>query len=440
MANHDACRIPNDLAGSGWYELLPPPDPPRVLEDAIEADWVIVGGGFAGLAAARRLVQLRGGERIVLLDAQRIGWGSAGRNTGFMIDLPHELNSETYAGGVEHDLQQIRMHRAAIGFTRENVEAYGLQAFFSACGKYNVAADSTGVRALDAYSRHLDALDEPYTRLDATATHHLTGTDYYAGGIHTPGTALIQPAGYVRGLASALADRIAIHENSPVLRIETGARHIVHTPRGRVTAARVILTNNGHAESFGLYRRRLLHVFTFASMTRPLSPEQQRRLGGERQWGLIPADPMGTSLRRIGDRIVVRNTFTYNPSMRTSERQIARIGRKHDRSFRMRFPMLSDVTMQYRWGGHLCLSLNAVPAFGEVEERLYTAVCQNGLGTVKGTLAGMLIVDHATRSHHPLLPHMLAQAPPARLYPEPFMTLGARAVLGWKQWRAGRDL
>jgi glycine/D-amino acid oxidase-like deaminating enzyme len=86
-----------DLAGSGWYELLPPPAPARELSQSLTADWVVIGAGFAGLAAARRLTQLCPGDKIVLLEAQRVGWGAAGRNSGFMIDLPHDLSTEDYS-------------------------------------------------------------------------------------------------------------------------------------------------------------------------------------------------------------------------------------------------------------------------------------------------------------------------------------------------------
>src|SRR6476469_9365953 len=99
MGVHTAVRTPADQPVSGWYALLPPPGSPRVLQGRHDADFVIVGAGFAGLSAARRLTQLAPGARIVVLDAQRVGWGAAGRNSGFMIDLPHELSSETYAGG-----------------------------------------------------------------------------------------------------------------------------------------------------------------------------------------------------------------------------------------------------------------------------------------------------------------------------------------------------
>ena len=441
MTTLEAIRTPADRQTSGWYGILPEPGPVRTLDRDTSADWVVVGAGFAGLAAARRLSQLAAGDRIVVIDAQRIGWGAAGRNSGFMIDLPHDLGSESYAGGVEADRKQIQLNRAGIAFAREASEEYGLGRYFDPCGKTHGAARSGGLTALAAFEAHLDRLGEPYTRLDAEDLKRLTGSDHYRGGTHTPGAVLIQPAGFVRGLVEGLRSKVEIYEDTPLLRIEDGAVKTLVTPKAKLTTPRVILTVNGHLESLGLFKRRLMHVFTYASMTRVLTDGEQAALGGQPAWGLIPADPMGSTLRRLPEgRIVVRNTFTYNPGMATSEAQVERIGRAHDESFRARFPMLGDVTMEYRWGGHLCLSLNGAPAFGEVEPGLFAAGCQNGLGTVKGTLSGKLIADLACRSNEPLVAEMTALGAPKRLYPEPFMTLGAKAKLWWMQRRAGRDL
>ena len=129
-----AKKTPADRPGSGWYEILPPPGPVQELEGKVAAEWIVVGAGFAGFAAARRLTQLRSGDRIVVVDAQRVGFGSAGRNTGFMIDLPHELKSESYGGGADSDRKQIAMNRSAIAFAAEAVEEYGLRAHFNPCG------------------------------------------------------------------------------------------------------------------------------------------------------------------------------------------------------------------------------------------------------------------------------------------------------------------
>ncbi|TXH33383.1 MAG: FAD-binding oxidoreductase [Rhodospirillaceae bacterium] len=441
MSVRTARRIPGDLRGSGWYRLLPAPAPPRILEGRQKADWVIIGAGFAGLSAARRLSQLAPGDRIAVLEAQRIGWGAAGRNSGFMIDLPHELSSETYAGGLEHDLKQIRMNRAGIDFAAGAAEEYGLAAHFVRAGKYHGAATNRGLDALAQFEKHLAHLKEPFEHLDADAMRRLTGTAFYVGGTFTPGTVMIQPAAYIRGVAQGLSSAVDIFEETPALSIETGTEHIVTTAKGEIRTPRLILANNGHVENFGFFRRRLMHIFTFASMTRQLSAVEMRTLGGENAWGLIPADPMGSTIRRIAEgRIVVRNTFTYNPDMQTSEQQIDSIGESHDLSFAARFPTLKNGAQEYRWGGHLCLSLNAVPAFGEIETRVYAACCCNGLGTVKGTLYGKLAADLAAGTREPLVEDVLAEAAPEKLYPEPLMTWGAKAKLWWVQKRAGREL
>jgi glycine/D-amino acid oxidase-like deaminating enzyme len=441
MSIREAARTPADLRGSGWYELLPKPAPPNILEGKQSADWVIVGAGFAGLSAARRLSQIVPGERISVVEGQRIGWGAAGRNSGFMIDLPHELSSENYAGGRDHDLKQIRMNRTAIEFAADATKEHGLEGYFTRAGKIHGAATPRGLKALTEFERHLASLNERFESLDADAMHRITGSTFYIGGTFTPGTVMIQPAGYIRGLAQGLSGRVDIFESSPVVSIESGSEHIVRTPMGEIRTPRLILTMNGQVESFGYFRRRLMHIFTFASMTRRLGPSEVKALGGDNSWGLIPADPMGSTIRRIPEeRIVVRNTFTYNPEMRTSEQEIEGIGRVHDRSFGLRFPMLPGVSFEHRWGGHLCLSLNAAPAFGEIERGVYAACCCNGLGTVKGTLYGKLIADLAVGTGDPMIEAALTEPKPRKLYPEPLMTWGAKAKLWWMQKRAGREL
>jgi glycine/D-amino acid oxidase-like deaminating enzyme len=440
-------NLPKDPGPAGWNAILPDEPPKPVLGGRTTADWLVIGAGFAGLAAARRLRQHRPGDRIAVLEATRVGHGPAGRNTGFMIDLPHDLQSDGYGGSLEADRRRTAMNRAAIAFAEDAAGEYGLSAeAFARSGKVNAAATEKGLRHNGDYSRHLAALGEPHEMLDAAAMTALTGTDYYVGGLFTPGAAMIQPALFVRGVAHGLAsNRTTIWENSPVVALEPGAGGwTARTPGGAVTAPKAVLAVNGHAESFGFFRRRLLHVFTYASMTRALTSDEVAALGGRPFWACTPADPMGTTVRRIagtgGHRIVVRNRFTYDPSMQVDDARIAAVAHDHDRAFRARFPMLAGVGMEYRWGGRLCLSRNDVPAFGEVAEGLYSACCCNGLGTARGTLAGMLAADLATGASSDLLDRMLAEQLPSRLPPEPIAWVGATARIRWSERMAGREL
>ena len=440
-------RLPKDPGPSGWAEILPPAPAPLPLQGDHRADWLIIGAGFTGLAAARRLMQTRPDDRIMVLDAVRLGEGPAGRNSGFMIDLPHDLASDNYAGALDKDRAQIAVNRAAIDFALDMAREFGLpEEAIRQTGKINGAASARGMAHISDYSGHLSRLGEPYEIYDAATMRNITGTDYYQGGLFTPHAALLQPALFVRGIAEGLRSRsIAVHDSSPVYAMTRGPDGWrVATPKGNVNAPKVILAVNGHAESFGFFRRHLAHVFTYGSMTRPLTAEEVTRLGGRADWALTPADPMGTTVRRIsgtgGDRIVVRNRFTYDPSMEVDAARIASVGKVHDTSFRARFPMLDGVEMAYRWGGRLCISRNDTAAFGEVGEGLFAACCQNGLGVAKGTVSGIAAADLATGQSSPFVDYQTGLPAPSRLPPEPISWLGATAKIKWAERAAGREL
>lgn len=109
-------QLPVDPGPAAWNSLLPSVPPRAALEKPATADWIVIGAGFAGLSAARRLAELHPAERIVVLDACRIAEGPSGRNSGFMIDMPHDLSSDDYGGNGENDHRQIRLNSAAIDY------------------------------------------------------------------------------------------------------------------------------------------------------------------------------------------------------------------------------------------------------------------------------------------------------------------------------------
>lgn len=443
-------RLPRDTGVTGWNAILGTAPHYPEAEGAISADWLVIGGGFAGLSAAKRLLELRGGDRVVLLEAGRIGEGPAGRNSGFMIDLPHELSGDGYAGSTDGDRLQISLNRHAQGFAKSCAVEYEMPTeAVSQIGRINGVVNARGEAHNDAYAAQLASLDEDYTKLSAAEMTEMTGTDAYQSGLFMPGAVMLQPALYVREMAAGLTGRetspVSIFEASPATAFSRqGDSWQVTTPKATITAGKIIMAVNGHAESFGFFQQRLMHVFTYASMTTALSGEQQVRLGGLPAWGITPADPMGSTVRRHagigGNRIIIRNRWTFDPSMEVDESRITRFRRDHDRAFRRRFPMLADVDLEYSWGGRLCLSRNSVPAFGEVEPGLFSACCQNGLGTAKGTLAGIGAVELATRSNSPIVQDLLSYDRPVKLPPNPIAKLGATLVLRWREWRAGAEI
>lgn len=446
MTTHTARRVPVHRGPAAWSAILPGQPAPEVLNGDMTADFAVVGGGFAGLSAARRLRELNPGAKIVVLEAGRLAEGASGRNSGFMIDLPHELTSDDYAGGGD-DRAMIALNRRAIGFARTAVEDYGIDRhFFDPAGKINGAASDTADGLNQSYARHLAGMDEPSERLDAQAMFDLTGSRHYVSGLYTPGTVMLQPAGYIRGLGQGLRRTgVQVFENSPVLQTtRQGGAWLLTTRQGRVQAGKMILANNGHLESFGFAQNRLMHVFLYASMTVDLDAAALARLGGQPRWGITPSDPMGTTMRRIdtgqgGNRIVTRTCATFEPGMQASEASLTRTARVHREKFEERFPQLAGVRMEYSWAGHLCLSRNGVTVMKQLDEGMYAACVCNGLGTARSTLTGIGAAELASGVESAVTRHFSAEAEPTRLPPKPFSTIGANAYLRWKEWRAGRE-
>jgi Glycine/D-amino acid oxidases (deaminating) len=443
MSTHRARYLPREQGVAAWNAILGPRGAHPPLEGASVADFVVVGAGFAGLSAARRLRQLQPSARITVLEAGRVAEGAAGRNSGFMIDLPHELTSEDYAGAGD-DRAMIALNRAAIGFARAAVEDYGINPdYFDPVGKVNGAVSDAAHAHNLSYAAHLESLGEGHELLDAQQMSEMTGSLYYRSGLYTPGTVMLQPAGYIRGLADGLIrEEVSLHEQSPVTALtRKGTDWRVETPHGAVSSPRVILATNGHLESFGFAKGRLMQLFLFASMTPELDAEQLAKLGGAPRWGITPSNPMGTTMRRIdsgqgGNRIVTRTCAVLRSDLAARADDVTRAARIQRGKFDARFPQLAGLRMEFEWAGHLCLSLNSVSVMRELEPGLFSACVQNGLGTARGTLTGIGAAELACGEHSPITAHFTAEPEPKSLPPKPVRDLGANVVLRWKEWQA----
>lgn len=444
--SYTAARTPRFASPAAWVEILGQGARYSALNGANTADVVVVGAGFAGLSAARRLLQLDPELKITVLDALDIAEGSAGRNSGFMIDLPHDLASQDYAGNGD-EASLITLNRKAIAFAQAAAAEYGIDpAYVDPVGKVNGAASEMADAHNRNYATHLGILGETSEHLDAQSMAQLTGSRHYVSGLYTPGTLMLQPAGYIRGMAAGLAHAgVALHAQSAVLGFtREGATWRVRTENGHVNAPRIILATNGHIESFGIARGRLLQLFLYASMTPELDADQLYALGGAARWGVTPSDPLGTTMRRIdtgqgGNRIITRTCATIQPNMEASPRGIARASAVQSGKFADRFPQLAGIKMEYEWAGHLCLSRNGVAVTQEIEDGVFIAAVQNGLGTARGTLTGIAAAEAAMDHASAIGTYFKAEDAPVKLPPKPFATWGANAYLRWKEARVGSE-
>jgi len=178
-------------------------------------------------------------------------------------------------------------------------------------------------------------------------------------------------------------------------------------------------------------------------MTRALT-DKEDQASGEKRWGVPPSDPAATTMRKIsgtgGTRIVTRNRVTYSPQLKVSGTTLKQMAKTHVASFGKRYPHLEYVEQEYAWAGRLCLSRNGVSAFGELEPGLYSACCQNGLGTARGTLSGMAAAELAVEGETELAQSFFKQAQPQKLPPAPLDSIGATALMKFEEWKAREEL
>ncbi|GAB3124073.1 NAD(P)/FAD-dependent oxidoreductase [Novispirillum itersonii] len=433
-------RLPSDDSCNGWNALLPPRAPRPALRGDITADWVVVGAGYTGLAAARRLAELRPQDHVVVLEAQTVADGSSGRNSGFAIDLPHNITSSVEELAQSHAYR--RLARASIAHLRDLTTRHGIACDWSDSGKYHAAASPHGVRGvLEPTRQELERLEEPYEWLEGPALAARLGTASFAAALYTPGTVLLNPAALVRGLADSLPASVTLYEGSPVTGADLGSPVTLTTPHGTVRAARMILAVNGLAPQFGFFRNRLLPFSTYGSLTRPLTEAEYDALGRPAPWGLTPAHAFaGATLRLTNDRrLLVRQTVEYSPAFQRNAGHRARVAARHRALLARRFPMLPEITFDTTWSGMICVSQNGAPGFGAVAPHITAAVCHNGAGVTKGTIGGLLAADLACGQDNPLIGDLLSLGQPQAIPPRPALDIGVRARFAWELWTARHE-
>ena len=428
--------LPSNDASNGWNRILPPRSPLPPLQGRKRADWVVVGAGFAGLAAARRLAENRPDESIALIEAHEVAENASGRNSGFAIDVLHSTTGSM--SEIESSQRYIRLSRAAIAHLQKQVTDHAIGCDWAQRGKYHAAVSARGsAEILEPFAKELEALGEPMRWLDADKLGRELGSPSYHSAVYTPGCVLLNPAALTRGLAASLPANVTLYEHSPVLVTSYGSDIELATPEGFIRAPRMILCVNGFAPEFGFYRDRLLRYAAYASLTRPLTEAEQHALGDPQDWGLTPANAfVSTTMRYTQDhRILIRYHIFYAPQHGVTERGLRRASRDHRRVLLARFPMLGDVTFDYTWAGYVCLSRNYAPGFGRVAPNIWTAVCQNAVGVTKGTIGGLLAADMACGEDNPLISEMEQLGKPQKLPPRPLTGLGVRLKTLYDRWR-----
>lgn len=426
---------------SGWYSTSGPELPLIPQRGDVTCDCLVIGGGWMGLHAARRFAELQQTASVILVDAGRIGNNASGRCMGFAIDLAHNPRKPDFVEDVKGNQEELLINLDGNAYLRSAVEELGVDCDWDPQGKYHSAATSHGVADLTRFSEALDRMGQRYRWVALEEIQALTGSRHYIKALHHPGTILIQPAKYLKNATRLLPKNVTVHESTPVTGVRYGSPHVCETPTGTIRASKIVICAAGYLTRFGFFNDTAIPVYTFASMTRPLTATELIKVGSHEAYGLIPADSFGTTVRRTRDnRLFLRNVYAYADDFKATSRDVRRARRQQQIAFDRRWPELSLMGFETSWGGLLTLAQNGGMVFGELADRVYGAAFCNGTGISRGTAFGKAVAELANGRSSRVIEILRKRAAPSKTYPKLVTSLGVRFVTARRFRQAGKEV
>jgi glycine/D-amino acid oxidase-like deaminating enzyme len=340
-----------------WVDRLPPAPPRPALRGEVEADLVVVGGGFTGLWAALAAVERSPGRRVVLLEAETVGFGASSRNGGFAdASLTHGLGN-----GVAHWPDEItdlvRLGRENLHGLAADVERLGIDADVTASGELALAHAPWQADELAESARLHEEHGIPAEYLDAGAAQERLRSPRFLAGMHRPEVLMVDPARLAVGLGRAVeAAGVTIHDRSAVTAIdEDGRSLVVRTETGRVRADRVVVATNAYRGPVRSPRRWIVPVYDHALMTEPLSAEQMDSIGWSGREGASDAANRFHYFRLSDDDRILwggfEPTYHWGNGVDPAHDQSDEVQGLLAENFFETFPQLEGLRFSHRWGG-----------------------------------------------------------------------------------------
>jgi len=380
----------NDKLGeypkSYWASVATPLAPFPPLKGAVKADICVVGAGFTGLSSALHLAEA--GYKVVLLEAQRVGFGASGRNGG-QVGSGQRVEQNDLEKMVGEDKARALwgLGEASKDCVRRLIKQHGI-----ACdwrdGIIHAELKPKNLHHSLAYAEMLQTRYgyDAISALDSAGIRQHIGSDSYCGGTHDRGAGHLNPQKYVLGLARAAQKAgVEIYEGSKALSY-TGT--VVTTERGRVSADFLILAGNGYMG--GLSRkvaRRVMPINNFIVATEPLGADMAKSLIAE-DVAVADSKFVVNYFKRSADhRMVFGGGESYGYKFP------ANMAAKAQKPMLEIFPQLAGAKIEYAWGGTLAITMNRMPNFARLAPNILSASGYSGHGVAMASLAGEILAE-----------------------------------------------
>jgi len=413
----------------------------KYVNSVIDCNWLIIGAGYTGLSAARKLGELYPDQKIVLVDAQLAGEGASGRNSGYLVDTT--LNDGfTSNKELENYKKKTDIYALGIASVKNFISEYQVDCDWNECGKYFGSSKSDDKKILNNFSNTLSKLGFENSFFEKDELSNRLGTNFYNVALHTNGGVLLHPGKLVRSMISALPNNVELYENSCLLNWSSVKDYIYCKFKyGKIIAKKIIFATNGFLKSLGIKENYNFPITLTASMTRKLTEEEFSSIGRPKEWGILPVKPMGATVRMTKDRrILIRNTAeVYNP-FKMSKLDLEKRSINQKIGIKKRFPQLPDDIIQSSWSGVVSRTRNSSQIFEKIDKNIFAAGCYNGSGIGVGTLFGEQIAIKASEENTEEIEIIEARNKPTWLPPQPFLNLGVKTRLIYERLRARSEI
>jgi len=363
-----------------------------VLDGERQADVCVIGGGFTGLSAALNLAER--GLDVVLLEAERIGFGASGRCGGLVGSGQRKDVLETEEMfGLERSRELWDFAEAAKQEIRDRVEKHDI-----ACDLQRGQLVGIHKKRYLGWARELaDALAERYSypfcaALNEEETQARVATGTFLEGLYDSEALTMHPLNFSLGLARAAAEAgVRIYENSRVLNYSHTDPAKVETASGRVTASFVVLACNGYLGDLEpRVAGKIMPINNFMIATEPLGESRANELINGR-FGVHDTRFVVNYFRISDDyRLLFGGGENYRAGFPGDIKKFVR-------PYMLKlFPQLKDVAIDYSWGGTLSVTVNRLPHVGRLQPNVFFAQGYSGHGIAVAIFAGKVIAEAIT--------------------------------------------
>ncbi len=433
-------KILNDNS-CGWLTNLQPRKNFRILNQNQKCDYLIIGAGYTGLSAARKLSEINSSKKIIIVDAQLAGEGSSSRNSGYLVDTT--LNDGfTSNKDINNYKTKVKIYNLGITAVKNFIKQHQVDCDWNECGKYFASSLIDDLSKAKKFSELLSTLNFNNKILSQEDLENKLGTSFYKIAVFTEGGILINPAKLVRAMIDVLPKNIELYENSPLIKWNKNNNFInCQFEKNSIQTNKIIFCTNGFLKSLNIKKNFNFPLTLTASMTRPLDDEEFKSIGKPKEWGVLPIRPMGATIRFTKDRrLLIRNTAEMKNPNSMSKYELEKRKLLHLKGLIKRFPTLKTNLIEDSWSGIVSRSRNSSQIFEMIEKNIYVAGCYNGSGIGVGTLFGEQIAIMASDQQSNEIEIINKRVKPNWLPPSPILNLGVQTRLFFERLRARSEI